>query len=77
MIEIVVVNLVTNLISCAVLGYLCYKTYVNRMTINSFPDPYQVIDEYMKMKIPVVFDERGQPVLPSAQEIKEKNPLVG
>jgi len=76
--SLVILNTACNIIGAGFLGYLCYKVFVNRQTINSFPDPYQVFDEMMKTRIPILTGPDGKPILPDMAPIKaERNPLTG
>jgi len=74
--SMIVVNTVANLLTGVAIGYLFYKTHVNRMSINSFPDPYMVFDEMMKQRIPILTGPDGKPILPEMGK-KEKNPITG
>ena len=76
--SIVMLNTTCNIVTSGFLGYLCYKVFVNRQAINTFPDPYMVFDEMMKQRIPILTGPDGRPILPDmGEQKKEKNPLVG
>lgn len=45
--------------------------------VDSFPNPYQVVEDAMKSKIPVLMGPDGMPVMGNLTQKESRNPMVG
>ena len=71
-------NMLLSLITIIWLVIVSMKVISIKKEVDSFPNPYLVVEEAMKNKIPVLMGPDGMPVMGSmTPPASQRNPMVG
>ncbi len=67
---IIILSLISGLAAVAGLVYCICKIKELERVLKSIPDPYEVFDEKMKLKIPLIMGPDGMPMIPKTGKMK-------